>query len=118
METIPIEMLAFSFLTGKHLKGIQPTSRLGLFPQFTRYANENCHKATQLYQKLANDNGLTSTQMALAFVNQQSFVTSTIIGATTTEQLQENIAAFETVLSPEIISEINKIQELIPNPAP
>jgi aryl-alcohol dehydrogenase-like predicted oxidoreductase len=110
--------LGFSFLTGKHLNGIQPTSRLGLFPQFTRYSNENCFKATKLYNELAKSNGLTLTQMALAFVNQQDFVMSTIIGATSMEQLQENIAAFETVLSPKVISEINKIQELIPNPAP
>ena len=110
--------LAFSFLTGKHLNGILPTSRLGLFPQFTRYANENCLKATKLYQEIAKSNGLTLTQMALAFVNQQDFVTATIVGATTVGQLQENIAAFETVLSPKIISEINTIQELFPNPAP
>ena len=110
--------LGFSFLTGKHLSGIIPNSRLGLFPQFSRYSNENCIRATKLYQELALANGLTLTQMALAFVNQQDFVTSTIIGATTMEQLQENIAAFETVLSSEVINEINKIQELIPNPAP
>ena len=110
--------LGFSFLTGKHLNGTLPTSRLGLFPQFTRYSNENCHKATTLYNELAISNGLTLTQMALAFVNQQDFVMSTIVGATTIKQLQENIAAFNTVLSPEIIFEINKIQELIPNPAP
>ncbi len=110
--------LAFSFLTGKHLNGIQPNSRLGLFPQFTRYSNENCYRATRLYKELAESNGLTLTQMALAFVNQQDFVTTTIIGATTMEQLQENIDAFDTVLSPKIISDINTIQELIPNPAP
>lgn len=110
--------LAFSFLTGKHLNGIQPTSRLGLFPQFTRYSNDNCHKATKLYKELAESNGLTLTQMALAFVNQQNFVSATIVGATTMDQLAENIAAFETVLSPKILSEINTIQELIPNPAP
>lgn len=110
--------LAFSFLTGKHLNGTLPTSRLGLFPQFTRYSNENCHRATNLYKEVAEANGLTLTQMALAFVNRQSFVTSTIIGATRMTQLQENIAAFETVLSQEVINEINKIQELIPNPAP
>jgi aryl-alcohol dehydrogenase-like predicted oxidoreductase len=110
--------LAFSFLTGKHLNGIEPTSRLGLFPQFTRYSNENCYKATKLYKELAESNGLTLTQIALAFVNQQNFVTATIIGATTMVQLQENIASFEMVLSSKIISEINKIQELIPNPAP
>jgi aryl-alcohol dehydrogenase-like predicted oxidoreductase len=110
--------LAFSFLTGKHLNGIQPTSRLGLFPQFTRYSNENCVKATKLYQEIAKSNGLTLTQMALAFVNHQDFVTATIVGATSIEQLQENIAAFEIVLSSKIISEINTIQELFPNPAP
>jgi aryl-alcohol dehydrogenase-like predicted oxidoreductase len=110
--------LAFSFLTGKHLNGLQPDSRLGLFPQFTRYASENCWKATQLYQQLAMDNGLTLTQMALAFVHQQDFVMSTIIGATKMEQLQENIAAFSTVLSTEVVSEINKIQAVFPDPAP
>lgn len=110
--------LAFSFLTGKHLNGTLPNSRLGLFPQFTRYSNENCHRATKLYQELAQENGLTLTQMALAFVNHQDFVTSTIIGATTMEQLAENIDAFSTTLSPEIISGIHRIQELIPNPAP
>lgn len=110
--------LAFSFLTGKHLTGIQPNSRLGLFPNFTRYTNENCFKATQFYQKLAEDNGLTLTQMALAFVNQQDFVASTIIGATNLEQLKENIDAFEITLSSDIVSQINAIQEIVPNPAP
>jgi aryl-alcohol dehydrogenase-like predicted oxidoreductase len=95
--------LAFSFLTGKHLNGTLPTSRLGLFPQFTRYSNENCLQATKLYHELAQANGLTLTQMALAFVNQQEFVMSTIIGATTMEQLEENITAFEVQLSPEVM---------------
>jgi aryl-alcohol dehydrogenase-like predicted oxidoreductase len=110
--------LGFSFLTGKHLNGFQPNSRLGLYSNFTRYTNENCFKATHLYKKLAEENGLKLSQMALAFVNQQDFVTSTIIGATTMEQLKENIDSFELKLSPEILNEINKIQELIPNPAP
>ncbi|WNM19785.1 aldo/keto reductase [Flavobacterium capsici] len=110
--------LGFSFLTGKHLNGIQPNSRLGLFPQFTRYSNENCYKATRLYKELAEQNGLTLTQIALAFVSEQSFVTSTIIGATTMQQLKENIDAFEVKLSENIIKGINKIQELHPNPAP
>ncbi|WP_162126638.1 NADP(H)-dependent aldo-keto reductase [Flavobacterium phycosphaerae] len=110
--------LAFSFLTGKHLNGMQPDSRLGLFPQFTRYNNDNCYKATRLYQDLAQAHGLTLTQMALAFVHQQPFVMSTIIGATTMAQLQENIAAFDVVLSPALLAEINKIQATYPDPAP
>lgn len=110
--------LAFGFLSGKYLNGMQPHYRMALFPNFIRYTNENCFKATQMYLILAQENGLTLTQMALAYVNQQQFVTSTIIGATTIAQLEENITAFNTVLSPEIIAEIEKIQELIPNPAP
>jgi aryl-alcohol dehydrogenase-like predicted oxidoreductase len=110
--------LGFGFLTGKHLNGIEKNSRLDLFRNFVRYTNENCFKATQLYKELAEKNGLTLTEMAMAFVNQQEFVTSTIIGATSMKQLKENIAAFDVQLNEEIIAEIEKIQELIPNPAP
>jgi aryl-alcohol dehydrogenase-like predicted oxidoreductase len=110
--------LGFGFLTGKHLNGIAKNSRLDLFRNFVRYTNENCFKATQLYKELAEKNGLTLTEMAMAFVNQQEFVTSTIIGATSMSQLKENIAAFDVQLNEEIIAEIEKIQELIPNPAP
>ncbi len=110
--------LAFGYLSGKHLNGFVPNTRLDLFPQFTRYTSDNCSKATQKYQEIAQANGLTLTEMALAFVNRQHFVSSTIIGATTMEQLKENIEAFETQLSPQVISEINKVQDIIPNPAP
>ncbi len=110
--------LGFGMLSGKHLNGILPDSRLGLFPKFTRYTSKNCLQATKLYFELAAANKLTLTQMALAYVNQQQFVTSTIIGATNRQQLKENIDAFSTKLTPKIISEIEKIQELIPNPAP
>jgi aryl-alcohol dehydrogenase-like predicted oxidoreductase len=110
--------LAFGVLSGKYLNGINPEYRMAKFPQFTRYNGENATKATKLYNDLANANGLTISQMALAFVNQQSLVMSTIIGATSLEQLKENIDAFDVVLSNEILSEIEKIQEMIPNPAP
>ena len=105
-------------LSGKYLNGTNPDYRMAKFPQFTRYIGENATKATRLYKELAEANGLTISQMALAFVNQRNFVMSTIIGATTLEQLKENIDAFNAVLSNEILIEIEKIQELIPNPAP
>ena len=110
--------LAFGVLTGKYLKGIQPDYRMAQFPQFTRYTGENATKATRLYKELAEANGLTLVQIAEAFVHQQSFVMATIIGATSMEQLKENIDAFEVVLSPELLGAINRIQELHPNPAP
>jgi aryl-alcohol dehydrogenase-like predicted oxidoreductase len=110
--------LAFGFLSGKYLNGFPENSRLKLFPNFTRYTNENCFKATKLYQELALANGLSLIQLAQAFVNQQSFVTSTIIGATSVAQLKENIDAFNVVLSNDVLAQIDKIQELHPNPAP
>jgi aryl-alcohol dehydrogenase-like predicted oxidoreductase len=110
--------LGFGFLTGKYLSGFPEKSRLKTFPNFIRYSNENCFKATRLYKDLAESNGMKLSQMALAFVNQQTLVMSTIIGATSLEQLKENIDAFDTVLSPEVLMEIEKIQEMIPNPAP
>lgn len=110
--------LGFGFLTGKYLDHYPENSRLHLFPNFTRYTSENSFKATRLYKQLAEENNLSLPQMALAFVHQQRFVTSTIIGATTMDQLKDNIAAFDMQLSPEILSKINTIQELVPNPAP
>jgi len=110
--------LAFGMLSGKYLLGMQPNYRMALFPQYGRYNSDNSKKATQLYQEIAQKHGLSLTQMALAFVNQQAFLTSTIIGATTMEQLKENIASIDVVLSDEIIAEINAVQAIIPDPAP
>jgi aryl-alcohol dehydrogenase-like predicted oxidoreductase len=111
--------LAFGRLSGKHLSGEgHPNSRIELFPQLARYNSEKTTEATKLYQEVAHKNGLTLTEMALAFVNQQAFVNSTIIGATTMEQLKENIAAFDVVLSDEILQEIDAVQAIIPDPAP
>jgi aryl-alcohol dehydrogenase-like predicted oxidoreductase len=56
--------------------------------------------------------------MSLAFVNMQPFVTSNIIGATTIEQLQENIGSINVTLSKEILKEIEAVQNQLPNPAP
>ena len=58
------------------------------------------------------------TDLALSFVNDRPFVTSNIIGATTLNQVKENIKSINVKLSDEIISEINLVQESIPNPAP
>jgi aryl-alcohol dehydrogenase-like predicted oxidoreductase len=56
--------------------------------------------------------------MSLAFVNQQSFVTSNIIGATNLQQLEENIHSINVHLSEEILKDIQAVHEKMPNPAP
>ena len=61
------------------------------------------------YLEIAQKNGISLTKMALAFINQQPFVTSNIIGATNLSQLSENIKSIDLILDEEIISEIEKI---------
>lgn len=110
--------LGFGQLTGKYLNETPQNARVTLFPNYNRYHKPNSFEATRKYNQLAKQNGLSLTHLALAFVRQQAFVTSTILGATTVDQLKENIASKEVVLSKEILKEINKTHEEIPNPAP
>ena len=71
-----------------------------------------------MYYEISQKHNMTLTEMSLAFVNDRPFVTSNIIGATTMDQLKENINSINVKLSNEIISEINLVNEKIPNPAP
>ena len=111
--------LGFGILTGKYFNGNMPkNSRLDLFPTLKRYSNENSIKAAKLYDEVAKKHNLSLTHLSLSFVNDRPFVTSNIIGATNLEQLKENIESVNIKLSDEIISEINSINNKIPNPSP
>ncbi|MQW92907.1 NADP(H)-dependent aldo-keto reductase [Acinetobacter wanghuae] len=111
--------LAFGYLTGKFRNGARPANaRVTLYSRFSRYSNPESEWATEAYAQLAEKHGLSLTQLALAFIKQQFFVTSTIIGATNLDQLKENIQAFEINLSEEILQEIDAIHRQQPNPAP
>jgi len=116
---LPYSPLAFGYLTGKYQQGKPPNSRLELFPQFgVRYQKSTVQYAVNAYIELAREQGLSPAQMALAFVRSRWFVASTIIGATTLEQLEENIASTEVKLSEEVLAEIDAIHARYPNPAP
>ncbi|KQC31768.1 aldo/keto reductase [Flagellimonas eckloniae] len=111
--------LAFGVLSGKYLDQIKPRkARMTLFPHFDRYMGETATAATAKYQKLAMENDLSLAQMALAFVNTRSFLTSTIIGSTNMEQLKENIESMDIKLSDAVLEGIETIHNEIPNPAP
>ena len=111
--------LAFGVLSGKYLANQQPdNARLTLFPSYQRYSNEMAVKATEAYVNLAQEAGLTSSQMALAFVNSRSFVAATIIGATSLEQLQQNLDSTTVDLSDDLIAAIDAIHRKWPNPCP
>jgi len=111
--------LAFGMLTGKYINGIPENSRLALFQGFgQRYEKSNLAQAVKEYVAIANKHGISPAQMGLAFVRSRWFVTSTIIGATTMEQLQENLSSVEVNLDDEILAAINAVHAKYPNPTP
>ena len=111
--------LGFGTLTGKYLDGNKPEgTRVSLFPQYKRYHSENSFEATRRYREIAEKHGLSFAQMSLAFVTDRPFMTSTIVGATSVEQLTENIESINLRLSEEILEEIDEVHTAIPNPAP
>ena len=111
--------LATGALSGKYRNGQMPkNSRQALFKGWERHLNPLALKAYEEYFKLARENNMTMAQLAQAFVNTRPFVTSNIIGATTMEQLKENIDSVNIELSDEIMSKINIIHNNNPNPSP
>ncbi|MDA9333438.1 aldo/keto reductase [Polaribacter sp.] len=112
--------LAQGVLSGKYLDGKCPEgSRGNLFPRFiARYMGEGSLEAVRRYEAIAAKNGITLTELSLAFINQLPFVTSNIIGATRMDQLKENIGSIHIDLSAETIAAINAVHAEIPNPAP
>ena len=111
--------LGFGVLSGKYINGNIPEgSRLKLYPNLNRYTSKQSMKATKMYMDIAIKYGISLTNISLAFVNSQPFVTSNIIGASKLKQLKENIESINIELCPEILKEIENIQSLIPNPAP
>jgi Predicted oxidoreductases (related to aryl-alcohol dehydrogenases) len=111
--------LAMGVLTGKYLDGARPEgARLTRFTRFTRYEGPEAESAARQYVQLAREHGLSPAQMALAWVNSRPFVASNLIGATTMEQLKENIASAQVQLSPEVLEGIERIHRSQPNPCP
>ena len=94
-------------------------SRLTLFPEFgVRYDKPNVKLAVVEYNKLAKELGTSLTQLSLAFCYSRPFISSTIIGATNIDQLNENIEALEFKITDEIVTEISQIYQKFTDPAP
>jgi aryl-alcohol dehydrogenase-like predicted oxidoreductase len=112
--------LAQGVLTGKYLDNNKPEGARGtLFPRFiARYMGDGSLEAVRKYNAIAKENGMTLTELSLAFINQLPFVTSNIIGATQMPQLKENIGSIHIDLSDEVLQNIEEVHKAIPNPAP
>jgi len=111
--------LAFGLLSGKYLAEPRVAGRVTLFPGFAqRYTKVNVQAAVAAYAELAQAHGLTPVQLALGFVASRPFVASTVIGATTLEQLREDIAACDVSLGDEVLQQIEALHLRYTNPAP
>ncbi|NHZ92870.1 aldo/keto reductase [Massilia sp. CCM 8733] len=110
--------LAFGQLSAKYLDDPKASGRLTIFPASwsPRYLRAPVLAAVKEYAALARANGMTPTQMALAWCYSRWFVASTIIGATSLAQLKENIDAMAVTLAPEVVAEIDAIHARITNP--
>jgi aryl-alcohol dehydrogenase-like predicted oxidoreductase len=110
--------LGFGILSGKYLNQAPADGRVTLFPQYKRYSSDQSTAAVRRYLKIAQEHTMSLTHLALAFINQQPFVTSNIIGATKMQQLKENIDSVYVNLSAEILEKIAAVHSSIPDPAP
>ena len=119
-----VSLLAYSplgqgYLSGKYERGaLPPGSRKALFARLGRYEKGNGPKAISTYIEVARRHGLDPAQMAIAFTVSRPFVTSTIIGATTMDQLRTDIAAAELKLSGAVLADLEQVHLDYPNPCP
>ena len=110
--------LAGGRLSGKYIGGANPkNARYTLWPRrFSRHHTERGEIAIEKYVNLSKKYGIAPSTFANAFVNNRPFVTSNIIGATSMDQLKENIDSIDIVLSDETFLEIEDIHLANPNP--
>lgn len=119
VELLAYSPLAFGTLTGKYLHGAKPAgARNTLFSRFVRYSAPHTQQAIAEYVALAQKHGLDPAHMALAFVRQQPFVASTLLGATTLAQLQTNLDSLNVTLGDELLAELDAIHRRFTIPAP
>jgi len=117
--------LGFGLLTGKYDTGgftgpdAPKEGRIAKFESVRkqRWARPEALDAARRYNALAREHGLTPTQMALAFCYTKWQVASTIIGVTSLAQLDEDLAAWGTTLSPELLKAIDAIRKDMRDPA-
>lgn len=125
---MPWSVLGGGVLSGKYIKRVSSTqnrvdsaiekARYSLYPKFQpRFISKRSLDAVEKYGEVAKEAGLSPATMAQAWCKTRFFILSTMIGATTMQQLKENIDAVEKVkLSKEIIAAIDAVHNASPNP--
>ena len=114
---LPFSPLACGLLTGKYDKDARPDgSRLTINSDLSGRVHEEVWPVVDSYVSIARRHGIDPAQMAIAFCNQRPFVTSSIIGATSLDQLANNIAAADLDLDAEVLEDIQTVYRKYPIP--
>jgi aryl-alcohol dehydrogenase-like predicted oxidoreductase len=119
-----VSLLAYSplgqgYLTGKYRNGALPKgSRKQLFERLQRYESREGLAAIESYLQLADQHGVDAAQLAIKFCDTRPFMGSTIIGATSMDQLKICIDAFDLKWTEELETGINARHSAQPSPCP
>ena len=125
VSLIPYSPLAGGVLSGKYNGGAFPEGARFTHYQHAperqqqmlrRFVNARTIASTERYQAIAAEAGMSVVTMAVALSKQHDFVASTIVGATSPEQMPDILAAADVVLTPEVLAKINKVSKEIPYP--
>jgi aryl-alcohol dehydrogenase (NADP+) len=119
MSLLAYSPLAGGMLSGKYLGGAQPPkSRFTLFDSLgLRFKRPMVGEAIAAYADVAKRRGLTLPQLALGYVKSRWYLGTSIVGATTMAQLEEDITAAQVELDAQTLSDIAAVQLRYPNPA-
>ena len=122
ISLLPYSPLAGGVLSGKYNQAKEGEGRFFEYIHSTnprnrlmaqRFMNDKTLASTQKYLKIAHDAGLDPVTMAIAWTKQFDFVASTIIGATSSQQLDASLAAMDLVLSDEVLHACDKVHSEI-----
>merc|ERR1719217_160411 len=116
---LPYSPLSAGVLTGKYdgLSAPPPGSRLGLFDNYyERYLQTCAPECVDCYRSAALVFGISPAALAIAFCDSRPFVTSTIVGATSAEQLEINLQGFGVDWTPELEAEVDRVHKYYPEP--
>jgi aryl-alcohol dehydrogenase-like predicted oxidoreductase len=124
ISLLPFSPLGGGVLTGKYRHSDPPGARFTEYRKLgerqqrlaERFLNDRTRETVSRLSVIAEDLGISLTALSVAWSKQHDFVASTIIGATTVEQLEESLAADNLILDQETLRRINEIDEAIPNP--
>ena len=112
--------MAQGVLTGKYLPGVKPpagsraTDKKSGAGAISSFMNEEVLTAVQNLRPIAEDHGLTMSQLAIAWVLQNENVSAAIMGATKPAQVKENVKASGVKLTSDVMSQIDKVLGALP----